>query len=208
MKNDPFLKEVSLISNNFKKWIVIGSVFIRENNKLRNRSIVFNPKGKIEKFYDKISMFDVKLENGEFYKESKQFKPGKILKLVNLPWGKLGLTICYDLRFPEIYRALSKKGAIFISVPSAFTKYTGKKHWLALLKARAIENFCFIFAPNQTGRNTRMRRTFGNSTIISPDGKIINRIEYKEGIILADINPKEPVQLRKHIPSLQKKNFF
>ena len=208
MKNDPFLKEVSLISKNFKKWIVVGSVFIRENNKLRNRSIVFNPKGKVEKFYDKISMFDVQLENGEFYKESKQFKQGKVLKLVNLPWGKLGLTICYDLRFPEIYRALSKKGAIFISVPSAFTKYTGKKHWLALLKARAIENFCFIFAPNQTGRNTKMRRTFGNSSIVSPDGKIIKRIEYNEGIILADIDPKEPAQLRKHIPSLQKKNFL
>ena len=207
MDSDPFLKEVSVISKKFKKWIIVGSTFIKEKNNLRNRSIVFNPKGKVEKFYDKISMFDVQLKNGEFYKESKQFKAGKKLKLVNLPWGKLGLTICYDLRFPEIFRALSKKGAIFISVPSAFTKYTGQKHWFSLLKARAIENFCFIFAPNQTGKNTKKRSTYGNSTIISPDGKILKIIKSKEGIILADINTKEPALLRKYIPSLQKKIF-
>ena len=118
------------------------------------------------------------------------------------------MTICYDLRFPEIFRALSKKGAIFISVPSAFTKYTGQKHWFSLLKARAIENFCFIFAPNQTGRNTKKRRTYGNSTIISPDGKILKFIKSKEGIILAHINTKEPALLRKNIPSLQKKIFI
>jgi predicted amidohydrolase len=208
MDKDPFVKQISLISKNYKKWIIIGSVFIKENKKLRNRSVVFSPTGKIKSFYDKISMFDVQLDNGESYKESMQFNAGKKLKIVSLPWGKLGLTICYDLRFPEIYRALSKKGALFITVPSAFTRYTGKKHWLALLKARAIENFCYIFAPNQTGKNSKKRTTYGHSTIISPDGKILKLIKFKEGIISVDINPQQAIKLRKFIPSLQKKLFI
>ena len=130
---------------------LIGSLSIKDGKKFRNRSIMIGPNGKIVKYYDKISMFDVKLTKKETHKESKTFKPGSKLVSVNLPWGRLGLTICFDLRFPEIYRNLSKKKLNFISVPSAFTKITGQKHWITLLKARAIENFCYIFAPNQTG---------------------------------------------------------
>jgi len=158
--------------------------------------------GKIVKYYDKISMFDVKLNRKETHKESNTFKPGKKLVTVNLPWGKLGLTICFDLRFPEIYRNLSKKKLNFISVPSAFTKITGSKHWLALLKARAIENFCYIFAPNQTGKNTKRRETFGHSVIISPDGNILKIKKSGIGIIYANINPEISMKLRKVIPSL------
>ena len=166
MNKDPLVKEIKKISKKNKKWILIGSIAIKDKNKYRNRSIMIGPKGNIAAYYDKIKMFDIKLPNKEKHQESKTFKPGNKLVTVNLPWGRLGLTICFDLRFPEIYRNLSKKKLNFISVPSAFTKITGQKHWLELLKARAIENFCYIFAPNQTGKNTKKRETFGHSTII------------------------------------------
>ena len=202
MNKDPLIKEIKKISKKNKKWILIGSLPIKDKNKYRNRSIMIGPKGNIVNYYDKIKMFDVKLQNKEKHQESKTYKPGKKLVVVNLPWGRLGLTICFDLRFPEIYRNLSKKNLHFISVPSAFTKVTGKKHWLDLLKARAIENFCYIFAPNQTGKNTKKRETFGHSTIVSPDGKIIKLKKSGTGIIYANIDPHQSMKLRKIIPSL------
>ena len=202
MNNDPLIKKVKEISKINKRWILIGSLPIKEKSKYRNRSIMINPKGKISAFYDKIKMFDVKLTNKEQHKESKTYKPGNRLVSVKLPWGRLGLTICFDLRFPEIYRNLSKKNLNFISVPSAFTKITGQKHWLSLLKARAIENFCYIFAPNQVGKNTKKRETFGHSVIISPDGKILKIKKRGIGIIYADIDPSLSFKLRKVIPSL------
>ena len=149
MKNDPIIKKVKLIAKSKKKWILLGSMCIKEKNKLRNRSILIGPNGKINTYYDKINMFDVKVSKKEQHKESKVFKAGKKLASATLPWGKIGLSICYDLRFPELYRNLSKRNLSFITVPSAFTKTTGQRHWLTLLKARAIENFCYIFAPNQ-----------------------------------------------------------
>ena len=202
MGKDPLIKEIKKISKKNKKWILIGSLPTKDKNKYRNRSIMIGPKGNIVAYYDKIKMFDVKLQNKEKHQESKTYKPGKKLVTVNLPWGKLGLTICFDLRFPEIYRNLSKKNLHFISVPSAFTKITGKKHWLDLLKARAIENFCYIFAPNQTGKNNKKRETFGHSTIISPDGKIIKLKRSGTGVLYANIDPNESMKLRKIIPSL------
>ena len=202
MNKDPLVKEIKKISKKNKKWILIGSIAIKDKNKFRNRSIMIGPKGNIVTYYDKIKMFDVKLPNKEQHKESKTYKPGKQLVTVNLPWGRLGLTICFDLRFPEIYRDLSKKKLHFISVPSAFTKITGQKHWIELLKARAIENFCYIFAPNQTGKNTKKRETFGHSAIISPDGKILKLKKSGNGIIYANIKPNLSMQLRKIIPSL------
>jgi len=202
MKTDPLIKEIKKISKKFKKWILIGSLSIKDGKKYRNRSIMIGPNGKIVKYYDKISMFDVKLTKKETHKESKTFKPGSKLVSVNLPWGRLGLTICFDLRFPEIYRNLSKKKLNFISVPSAFTKITGQKHWITLLKARAIENFCYIFAPNQTGKNTKKRETFGHSVIISPDGKILKIKKSGTGVIYENINPIISLNLRKVIPSL------
>ena len=202
MSTDPLIKKLKEIAKQNKKWILIGSLPIKEKTKYRNRSIMINPTGKIVAFYDKIKMFDVKLPNREQHKESKTFKPGNKLVSVKLPWGRLGLTICFDLRFPEIYRNLSKKNLNFITVPSAFTKITGEKHWLALLKARAIENFCYIFAPNQVGKNTKKRETFGHSTIISPDGKILKLKKRGVGIIYCNIDPRLSFKLRKVIPSL------
>ncbi len=201
MNKDPLVKECKIIAKKEIKWILIGSLIIKENNKLKNRSIMIGPKGKINGYYDKINMFDVNIPGGENHKESRIYKAGKKLVTINLPWGLLGLSICYDLRFPELYRHLSKKKISFISVPSAFTKMTGKKHWLELLKARAIENFCYIFAPNQFGKNTNTKETYGHSVIISPDGDILRILKNGEGIIYAKIDPHLPKKLKKIIPS-------
>ena len=147
-------------------------------------------------------MFDIKLSKKEIHKESKIYSAGKKIVSANLPWGRLGMTICFDLRFPELYRKLSKRNLNFIAIPSAFTKITGQKHWTALLRARAIENFCYIFAPNQTGTNTKKRQTFGHSVIISPDGKILKIKKSGVGNIYAKIKPELSMSLRKIIPSL------
>ena len=204
MQKDFYINEIRKIAKKYKKWFLIGSAIIKEKEKIRNRSILINPKGTIVCFYDKIHMYDVILSKKEKYFESKIYSPGKLLKLANLPWGKLGLSICYDLRFPMMYRKLSKKGALFLSVPSSFTATTGKKHWHTLLKARAIENFCYIFAPAQHGLHWNKRRTYGNSLIISPDGKILKELKKGNGVITASIDPKYSRILRKRIPSLVK----
>ena len=148
-------------------------------------------------------MYDVILNNKEKYFESKTFSPGKKIKTFNLPWGKLGLSICYDLRFPNMYRKLSQAGADYISIPSAFTETTGKRHWHTLLKARAIENFCYVFAPAQGGIHYNGRKTFGHSMIVSPDGKILKELKKSEGVITVSINTKLPKKLRSIIPSLK-----
>ena len=148
-------------------------------------------------------MYDVILNKKEKYFESKTFLAGKKIKSFKLPWGKIGLSICYDLRFPNMYRKLSKAGCDYISIPSAFTETTGKRHWHSLLKARAIENFCYIFAPAQSGTHYNGRKTFGHSLIVSPDGKIIKELGKKEGVITTSIDPKLAEKLRLVIPSLR-----
>ena len=204
MQKDFYLTEIRKIAKKYRKWFLIGSAIIKENNKIKNRSVLINPKGKIQMYYDKIHMYDATLSKKEKYLESKIFTPGKLIKTANLPWGKIGLSICYDVRFPNLYRKLSKKGSLFISVPSAFTKTTGEKHWHSLLKARAIENFCYIFAPAQHGTHWNARKTFGHSLIISPDGKILKELKKGSGVITANIDPNLSRILRKRIPSLNK----
>ena len=203
MENNEMLSQIKKISKKNKKWILLGSIIVKnKKNFLFNRSVLINPKGKIEKFYDKIHMFDVNLSYKEQHNESDIYKAGKKIKVANLPWGKLGLSICYDMRFPLMYRKMSQMGAKFISVPSAFTFTTGQKHWHNLLKARAIENFCYIFAPAQFGHHSNGRRTYGHSLIISPDGKILSELKKGEGIVSCFIDPFLPYKLRKKIPSL------
>ena len=203
MEKDVYLKGIQELSKKYKKWI-LTCVSIKEKNKIRNRSVLINPKGLIVTYYDKIHMYDVALNKKEKYFESKTFFPGRLLKTANLPWGKLGLSICYDVRFPNMFRKLSKKGSLFISIPSAFTETTGKKHWHSLLKARAIENFCYIFAPAQYGSHWNKRKTYGHSLIISPDGKILKEIKKGTGVITANIDPNISKILRKRIQSLDK----
>ena len=204
MHNDIYLNGIKKLAKKYKKWILVGSSIIKiSKKKLVNRSILIDKSGRIKTYYDKIHMYDVILNKKEKYFESKSFYPGKKIKTFNLPWGKIGLSICYDLRFPSLYRKLSKAGSLFLTVPSAFTETTGKKHWHSLLKARAIENFCYIFAPAQGGLHYNGRKTFGHSIIISPDGEIMKELKKTEGVITATINPKLSKNLRKRIPSLK-----
>ena len=204
MKEDVYLSGIRDSAKKYKIWILVGSLIIKiSKSKLVNRSVLIDNKGRIRSYYDKIHMYDVILSKKENYFESKTFTPGNKIKSFKLPWGKLGLSICYDLRFPNLYRKLSKSGSIFLSIPSAFTEITGKKHWHSLLKARAIENFSYIFAPAQGGTHYNGRKTYGHSLIISPDGKILKELKKKEGVITALINQNIPKKLRSIIPSLK-----
>ena len=203
MSGDGYLKSIKVLAKKYKKWILIGSLIIKvSKNKLVNRSVLVDKTGKIRTYYDKIHMYDVVLSKREKYFESETFSAGKKIKYSNLPWGKLGLSICYDLRFPNMYRKLSKAGCDYISIPSAFTETTGKRHWHSLLKARAIENFCYIFAPAQGGTHYNGRKTFGHSMVVSPDGKILKELKKSEGVLTVSIDPKLPKKLRNIIPSL------
>ena len=202
MEKDIYLNEIKNLAKKFKKWVLIGSLILKIKNRLVNRSILISSKGKIKCYYDKIHMYDARLSSKEKYFESKVFKSGNKIKISKLPWGKIGLSICYDLRFPGMYKKMSKLGAIFLSVPSAFTETTGKKHWHTLLKARAIENFSYVFAPGQAGKHCNGRKTYGHSMIVSPDGKILKELGKREGVITAAIDPKKPLKLRQTIPSV------
>ena len=203
MSKDIYLKVIKDLAKEYQKWVLIGSLILKIKNDLVNRSILISPNGKIKCYYDKIHMYDAKLSKKEKYFESKLFKSGKKIKTSNLPWGKLGLSICYDLRFPSMYKKMSKSGSIFISIPSAFTETTGKKHWHTLLKARAIENISYVFAPGQAGKHCNGRKTYGHSMIVSPDGEILKELGKKEGVITSTINPNLVKNLRKKIPSVR-----
>ena len=204
MNKDIYLKGIKKLAKKYRKWILIGSLIIKvSKNKLVNRSVLIDKNGKVRTFYDKIHMYDVILSKKEKYFESKTFEAGKKHKSFDLPWGRIGLSICYDLRFPNLYRKLSKAGSLFLTVPSAFTETTGKKHWQSLLRARAIENFCYIFAPAQGGTHYNGRKTFGHTMIISPDGEVLKELNKSEGVITATINPNLSKKLRSIIPSLK-----
>jgi len=183
-------------------WFLIGGTPVKENNNIFNRSVLISPKGEIVTTYDKIHMFDVNLPNGESYEESKKFKAGESLSVTKLPWGNLGLSICYDLRFPNHYRQLMKKGADFLAVPSAFTKNTGERHWHILLRSRAIENFCYVLAPAQTGKHFNNRETYGHSMIVSPDGVILSEKKDDIGLIISEIDIEKVKKIRSEIPSV------
>lgn len=185
-------------------YVHIGSLAIRISpDRAANRSFLIDPKGEILARYDKIHMFDVDLADGESYRESRNYRPGELAVLADLPWGRLGLTVCYDLRFPALYRALAEAGATMLAIPSAFTKQTGEAHWHVLIRSRAIENGCFVFAAAQGGRHENGRDTFGHSLIVDPWGRIIAEGDTEPGIIVAEINPAEVAGARARIPSLQ-----
>jgi predicted amidohydrolase len=182
----------------------IGSLAIKVSpERAANRSFVIDPKGEIIARYDKIHMFDVDLAGGESYRESRSYQPGESAVVTDLPWGRLGLTICYDLRFPLLHRALADAGASFIAIPAAFTRQTGEAHWNVLMRARAIENTAFVFAAAQGGRHEDGRETFGHSLIVDPWGRILAEGGTEPGVVLASIDPAEVAAVRAKIPSLQ-----
>jgi predicted amidohydrolase len=190
-------------------WLVAGSLSIRMTpDKMANRCLVFNPLGAIMGRYDKIHLYDADPKPGESYRESADIQPGKQAVLVETPWAKLGLTICYDLRFASLFRRLAKAGASIITVPSAFTVPTGEAHWHVLLRARAIETGCYILAPAQTGTHDSGRKTYGHSLIISPWGEILKDAGEGEGIITATLDLARVAEARKAIMSLQHDREF
>jgi len=182
----------------------VGSLAIKASaDKAANRSFLIDPRGEIVARYDKIHMFDVDLANGESYRESRNFRAGELAVLHDLPWGRLGLTVCYDLRFPSLYRALAEAGASFLAIPSAFTQQTGEAHWHVLNRARAIENGCYVFAAAQGGKHENGRETFGHSLLVDTWGRIIAEGGIEPGVVLAEVDPSEVVAARARIPSLQ-----
>ncbi|MCC7346480.1 MAG: carbon-nitrogen hydrolase family protein [Variibacter sp.] len=182
----------------------IGSLAIKISpDRAANRSFVIDPQGEIVARYDKIHMFDVDLPGGESYRESRSYRPGELAVVTDLPWGRLGLTICYDVRFPTLHRALAEAGASFIACPAAFTKQTGEAHWHLLLRARAIETTTFVFAAAQGGRHEDGRDTFGHSLVIDPWGRIVAEGGTAPGVIMGKVDPAEIEAVRARIPSLQ-----
>jgi predicted amidohydrolase len=203
-ESDNALATLRELARQFGIYIHIGSLAIRiSHDRAANRSFLIDPKGDIAARYDKIHMFDVDLAGGESYRESRNYRPGDSAVLADLPWGRLGLTICYDLRFPALYRALAEAGATMLSIPSAFTKQTGDAHWHVLVRARAIENGCFVFAAAQGGKHENGRDTYGHSLIVDPWGRIIAEGGTEPGVVMARIDPAEVTKARARIPSLQ-----
>ncbi|HTO40000.1 MAG TPA: carbon-nitrogen hydrolase family protein, partial [Rhizomicrobium sp.] len=184
-EQDPALPAFRALAEELSVWLLIGSLAIKvSESKTANRSYLIGPKGQITARYNKIFLFDVQLPSGESYRESNTVAGGDAAVLADLPWGKLGMTVCYDLRFPQLYRGLAKAGAFLFTVPSAFTETTGKAHWHTLLRARAIENGAFVLAPAQGGLHANGRRTYGHSLIVAPWGEILSEGGTEPGVIV------------------------
>ena len=190
-------------------WILVGSLAIKlSDGSVANRSYLIDGTGSVAAAYDKIHMFDVDLPQGESYRESATFRAGERAVLAETPWGGLGMTICYDLRFPYLFRGLAQAGARLITVPSAFTRQTGEAHWHVLLRARAIETGCFIVAPAQTGTHDEGRQTYGHSLIVSPWGDVLADGGDSVGIVSAELDLTAIDRARRAIPSLGKDRAF
>ena len=202
-EHDPTLATLREVARKLSIYIHLGSLAVKATpEKAANRAFLIDRNGDIAARYDKIHMFDVDLAGGESYRESNTYRPGDLAVVADLPWGRLGLTVCYDLRFPALYRALAEAGASFLAIPSAFTKQTGEAHWHVLMRARAIENGCFVFAAAQGGKHEHGRDTFGHSLVVDPWGKIIAEGGTEPGVIFADIDPAQVAAARGRIPSL------
>ena len=190
-------------------WLLLGSMIVRlAPDRLANRSFLIDPSGAIIARYDKIHMFDVEIPDGQSYRESAAYRPGERAVLAALPWGRLGMTVCYDLRFPQLYRGLAQAGADFLSVPSAFTRFTGQAHWHVLLRARAIETGAFVFAPAQCGEHEGGRQTYGHALIVAPWGEILADAGEAPGVIIAEIDPAKVAEARAMVPALTHDRAF
>ena len=202
-EQDATLSTMQDLARRLAIYIHIGSLAIKASpEKAANRSFLIDRRGEIAARYDKIHMFDVDLAGGESYRESNTYRPGELAMVADLPWGRLGLTVCYDLRFPALYRALAEAGASFLAIPSAFTRQTGEAHWHILQRARAIENGCFVFAAAQGGKHENGRETYGHSLIVDPWGRVLAEAGTEPTVIMAQIDPSEVFAARSRIPSL------
>jgi predicted amidohydrolase len=203
-KDDYSLPQFCGLAEELGIWLLVGSLGIKvSEGKTANRSYLIGPNGRVSARYDKIHLFDVNLPSGETYRESNTVAPGGEAVVANPPFGKIGMSVCYDLRFPRLYRALAKGGAEILTVPSAFTETTGKAHWHILLRARAIENGCFVVAPAQGGAHANGRKTYGHSLIVGPWGDILAEAGTDPSFVAADLDLAEIAAVRARLPSLQ-----
>jgi predicted amidohydrolase len=191
-------------------YVHIGSTAIaREDGKVANRAFLFDPAGNLVTTYDKIHMFDVDLDNGESWRESATYEPGRETVIADLPEARLGLAVCYDLRFPQLFRAQAMAGAEVLTTPAAFTRQTGEAHWHVLLRARAIENGAWVVSAAQGGRHEDGRETFGHSMVVDPWGRIVAEADHDEpGVIVADIDVAASAAARAKIPNLKNAREF
>jgi predicted amidohydrolase len=215
--DDPFLAGMRELARELGAWLLLGSLVIDPagepgadagEERLANRSFLIDSAGAIVARYDKIHMFDIDLPGGESYRESNAYRPGSRTVVAETPWGRLGMSVCYDVRFPHLYRALAQAGADFLTVPSVFTVPTGKAHWHVLLRARAIENGCYVFAPAQWGEHTAGRKSYGHALIVDPWGEIMADGGEETGIIMARIDPARIAEARGMVPSLTHDRAF
>ena len=209
-ERDVCVQGLIALAAELKVWLLIGSALVRrEDGGAANRAMLVSPEGAVVATYDKIHMFDVDLPTGERVRESEAYTPGEQAVVVDTPVGRLGLTICYDVRFPYLHRALAKAGAEIIAVPAAFTRPTGEAHWEILLRARAIETGAFVIAPAQGGRHEDGRGTWGRSLIIGPWGEVLAQSTDDEpGVIAATIDLAEVAKARAAIPALKNERTF
>ncbi len=206
---DPSLAAFQELARALKVTLHLGSLAIRlEGQRAANRAYVIDPEGDIVARYDKIHMFDVDLPDGESWRESATYRPGEQAVVVPMPWGGLGLTICYDVRFPTLHRALAEHGADVIASPAAFTKKTGEAHWHVLLRARAVETGAFVIAAAQGGKHEDGRETYGHSLIVDPWGRVLAEGGEEPGVIVAEIDIAKVSDIRQRIPSLENGRRF
>ncbi len=198
------LVELQNLARQHNVWLLIGSLTLKTGEeRIVNRSYLISADGKIVATYDKIHMFDVTLPDGKVIRESSSYRPGNSAVIATTPWGNLGMTVCYDLRFPQLFRAVAQQGAQFISVPSSFQRQTGNAHWHTLLKARAIENAAYILAPAMCGEHPGGRQTYGHALIVDPWGEVLADGGEEPGIVYAEIDPARVAKIRAMMPSLQ-----
>lgn len=204
-EGNPALAAFTALAAELRVWLHIGSMgVLLSSEKIANRAFLIRPDGRIAARYDKIHMFDVELPGGESYRESKNFAPGDTAVVADLPWGRLGITICYDLRFAHLYRALAKAGAQMLAIPAAFTVPTGEAHWHALMRARAIETGCWVLAAAQAGTHESGRKTYGHSLVVSPWGEVVAEADgVHPSVIFADVELKATEEARRRIPALE-----
>ena len=213
--DDPTLATLRAEVERLGVWLLIGSLALKTDDpdgRFANRSFLVGPDGAIRARYDKIHMFDVEVSPEETYRESEGFRPGTTAVLADMPWGRLGMTVCYDVRFPCLYRRLAQAGAEILTVPAAFSHVTGAAHWESLLRARAIETGCFVLAPAQTGTHSasrgQARRTHGHSLVVGPWGEVIADGGTDAGIVTVDLDLSEVAQARRRVPSLRHDRDF
>ena len=201
--NHPALRHFSQLAAELGTWIQPGSVAVETpSKKLRNRAVMIDPSGELVAQYDKVHMFDVDLADGESYRESEIFESGDEAVLAPTPWGLVGLTVCYDLRFAYLYRALAQAGASYLTVPAAFMRTTGKAHWHVLLRSRAIETGCYVFAACQWGAHGDAV-TYGHSLVVAPWGEVIADGGESGGVVIADVDPAQVEEARAMVPALR-----